>query len=238
MRSTKALSMLAAVASTVVVGCGSHDDSGRGEPTLDPTSYTTPPTESTGQTTGATTGGSSGGKIIRIGGPNAENRNPSTPWPDIYVNTNRYGCTERHNNRADVPVTITGVRIVGRGIRLVTAWDQCTRMGYTNPVDHGCEGRILQPDPAKSGRGCLLALYADKFSGARQQVVLRLTFQAVCRSAKEKPCGQVPAAKLPATVQWTADETVTARDDGRGGVTTSSPPGSTSNTPSTTTSTS
>jgi hypothetical protein len=225
---------------TAVVGCGSQDASRGGEPTLDPTSYTTPLTESSGQTTGGTTGGSSGGKTIRIGGPNAENRNPSTPWPFILVNSDRYGCTERHNTGADIPITITDVKIVGRVIRQVTAWDKCTKMGYTKPADHGCKGRTLQPDPDKTGRGCLLALYADQFSGAEHHVVLRLTFQATCGSVRERPCGGIPAAKLPATVQWTADETVTARAEGGGEVTTatSSPSDTTSDTPTATTPTS
>jgi hypothetical protein len=238
MNRTKAIAALAAV--VLAAGCGSQDNAGNdgdGGPTLDPTSYTTPLTETTGPTTGATTGGSSGGRVIKIGGPNAENRNPRTPWPTIYADSTSYGCTERHNTGADIPVTVTDARIVGTLVHLVTNWGECEKQGYDDrPADHGCAGRTLQPDPDLAGRGCLLALRVDPIHAAEHRVVLRLSFRATCRSARERPCGSL--TEFPASVQWTADETVTVRDRNFDEVTTSNPPESTSDTATTTTPTS
>ncbi|MFE6615905.1 hypothetical protein [Amycolatopsis sp. NPDC057786] len=222
-------------------GCGGNEVPPGGGPTVDPTSYTTPSPEPTDQTPGGNTGEPGGNGILNIGGPNAENRNPSTPWPSIPVGTtaktDRYGCTERHNTAADVPITIIRVQIIDRApspIRLVDAWDMCTTMGYTLPADRGCQGRTLQPAPRFTGRGCLLALHVGEFAGDEHRAVLRLTFQATCRSPKDRPCTRVPAAKLPATVRWSADETVTARVEGGARVTTTP---TTTRTTSTTTAT-
>lgn len=210
--------ILAAIVA-LTTACGGND-TGSGSPstsadlTPDPTTYTAPPTEKTGQTGGEKTGtATGGGTVIRIGGPNVENRNRSTAWPTIHMasggRTAGYGCTERYNVNATIPVTIKDVQIASP-FGIVQEWEICKEYAQGN---RGCKGRTLPPEPnvndAKSP-GCAMVIKVGKFTGKERTADLRFTFEARCTAAKGTPCDKVPAGKLPATVTWTASEKVTA----------------------------
>lgn len=181
--------------------------------TPDPTTYTAPPTEKTGQTRGENTARGSGGGVIRVGGPNVENRNRSTNWPRFGMKndgkTPGYGCTEKYNVQASVPVTIKDVQIAAP-FRIVPEWDKCADYAKGH---QGCKGRTLPPEPSAyyaKTPGCAMVIKIGPFTGKERSAPLRFTYEAKCTVSQGTPCSQVPASKLPATVTWTASETVTA----------------------------
>jgi hypothetical protein len=185
-------------------------------------------TGSGGQPGSNTGSGGSGGAastkpVILLGGPSAENRNPSTAWPDIlvYSQEKRSGCGEMHNGQdVDIPATVVDVAISGSQFSLTENWAGCRAEGYSASAAEGCTGVVLQPGPLNQSNGCLVSVRAPFVSGEETPTAtLRLTLRALCTSLEGPPCqrlvelqaGHSPSTSAPVTVEWVSETVLTAR---------------------------